>query len=142
MDRTDNSIHSELFNSKEDILERYNELFVEKNLDNTPYYLEIPTSDEPDVFRFIITPSGVVGVASLDKEHIWEVDLNSDEEKRFLTRLNRIVGQNNNTDDIKSLVREFRSDNQTYFLRILPYSQKRASEVLKCVLDERLGRLE
>ncbi len=142
MDRTDNSIHSELFNSKEDILERYNKLFVEKNLDNTPYYLEIPTSDEPDVFRFIITPSGVVGVASLDKEHIWEVDLNSDEEKRFLTRLDKIVGQNNSTDDIKNLVREFRSDNQTYFLRILPYSQKRASEVLKCILDERLGRLE
>ncbi|MDY0097229.1 MAG: hypothetical protein RBS01_02655 [Candidatus Dojkabacteria bacterium] len=142
MDRTDNSIHSDLFDSKEDILERYNELFVEENLDNTTFYLEIPTSDEPDVFRFIITPSGVVGVASLDKEHIWEVDLNSDEDKRFLTRLDKIVGQNNSTDDIKNLVREFRSDNETYFLRILPYSQKRASEILKCILDERLGRLE
>ncbi len=75
MDRTDSSIYSDLFNSKEDILERYNELFVEENIDNTLYYIEIPTSDEPNVFRFIITPSGFVGVSSLDKERIWEVDL-------------------------------------------------------------------
>ncbi len=142
MDKTDNSIYSDLFNSKEDILERYNELFIEKNLDNTPYYLEIPTFDEPDVFRFIITPSGFVGVASLDRERIWEIDLNSEEDKRLLTRLDKMVEENSNTDDIKNLVKEFRSDNQTYFLRILPYSQKRASEVLKCILDERVSRLE
>ena len=142
MEKTDNSVYSDLFNSKEDILDRYGELFEKEELDDSQYYLELHTSDESDVFRFIITPSGFVGVSSLDRERIWEIDINSDEDKRLLTKLDKIVGENSNTDDIKKLVREFRSDNETYFLRILPYSQKNTSEVLKCVLDCRLGRLE
>jgi len=59
-----------------------------------------------------------------------------------LHKLNRIVQENIDSNDIRKLVREFRSGNHTYFTRILPYSQQRSTEVLRCILDEKLKKLE
>ena len=142
MEKTDNSISSDLIESKEDLLSTYKELFVKEIVDESEYHIEIPTSDEPDVFRFIITPSGFVGISSLDKERVWEIDVTQDEDKRLLTKLDKVVEENVDSHDLRNLVREFRSDNETYFIRILPYSERRATGVLRCVLDERLERVK
>ena len=142
MEKTDNSVYSDLFNSKREFLKEYGNLFVEEEVDGEKYHMEIPTEKNPNPYRIVVVPSGIVGVSSFEPLKIWELDAQEEESKIMLVKLNSIVQENINSDDIRKLVKEFRSGNQTYFTRILPYSQQRSTDVLRCILDEKLKKLE
>ena len=140
MDLKDNTPDLELITSKEDLFEKYNILFTKEVIDERDYYFEIPTQEKLDLYRVIVTPSGIVAVSSLKLEQIWEID--SQQNQKMLHDLDIVVERFSDTEDIRKLTREFRSGTETYFLRILPYNQVSISQVLRCILDERLERVK
>lgn len=130
---------SDLITSGEDILNRYPGLFTQHNLDDEIlYYLENPVTHIETQFRFMILPAGVVSVSSLKQEDIWNIE-NYKLKNFLILTINDIAKSTNNlgTRDIKQLVKDLHFDTDEYFLRVLPYSDKHSSEVIKTILDRR-----
>jgi hypothetical protein len=128
-----------LITCKEDILDRYPNLFTYYSLDKKrSLYIENPNPVKPGLFRFMILPAGVVAVSSLKKDSIWDI-----ENYRFrvglIDTIDDIVKEKNEsgTKYIPNLVQELHYETEEYFLRILPYSDRHSSDVITCILDTR-----
>ena len=133
MDRKDSILSNPgkyvLVRDKEQILEAYYELFEELNIDILPFYIEKLGENTTRAHRLVITPSGVVAIASEDKHHIWEMDFETDEGKHLLGVANNLSSQVQSRD-IHELIPVLRTDEQTYYLRLLPYYDQKSSEVM------------
>lgn len=126
----------DLINNDLDILERYPNSFFEKQLGEHSYYIEKPLENVSGSFRFFITPSGAVAVSSLIPEEIWSLTGQRDNDIPLLLEVDNIVSETRSLD-IHDLVKEMHFCSNTYFLRILPYSDKHTSNIIKCFLDRR-----
>lgn len=126
----------DLISKDSDILERYPNTFFEKEIGEHSYFIEKPLEDIPGSFRFFITPSGAVAVSSLIPEQIWSLTGEKDNDIPLLLEVDKVVSEIRSLD-IHDLVQEMHFCSSTYFLRILPYSDKHTSNVIKCFLDRR-----
>lgn len=139
MDRRDNVLSQEVFNNEQEILDRYNGLFFEKEFDEEPYYIEKAEPETNPSFRFFLTPGGVVAVSSFEPRDIWSLTGEKDTEQALLLQLN-IITKENRSFAVEDLVKELHSYSKIYFLRILPYGDKQSYEVIKRVLDPRYAQ--
>ncbi len=140
MDKKDSILNNPeryvLVRNKEQILQLYGDIFEECTIDILPFYIERVNSNTSSIFRFIITPSGVVAVASEDKEYIWGIDFDSEEGISLLEQLNVSCAQIKSSD-IHDLIPTLETETQKYYLRIFPYNDQRASEVLVYELENK-----
>lgn len=128
-----------LITCKEDILNKYPELFTKHDLDSKEsFYIENPNPQKLGLFRFMILPAGVVAISSLKKDTAWDIE-NCQSNGDFLNELNNLVGEKieSGTRDMHHLVQELHYGREEYFLRILPYSDKQSSNVITSILDQR-----
>ncbi len=140
MDKRESGLHVDLINNDLDILERYPDVFFEKQIGEHSYYIEKPVEDKIATFRFIITPSGAVAVSSLKSEDIWSLNGEKEKDVPLLLEVDNIVSGTRSLD-MHDLVKEMHFCSNTYFLRILPYSDKHTSNVIKCFLDRRYRKI-
>lgn len=137
MDKKESGFQGELINNDLDILERYPDVFFEKQIGDHSYYIEKPLEeDKIATFRFFITPSGAVAVSSLKSEDIWSLTGEKEKDIPLLLEVDSIVSETRSLD-MHDLVKEMHFCSNTYFLRILPYSDKHTSNVITCFLDKR-----
>lgn len=140
MDKKDNILSNPgkyvLVSRKEQILESYGDLFEEFNIDVLPFYIEKLHENTIRSHRLVLTPSGVVALASEDKNYIWEMDFNTEEGIHLLEEANKLSAEIKSRD-IHDLVPILNTEQQTYYLRLLPYNDQQASEVLIDALDQK-----
>ncbi|PKN02745.1 hypothetical protein CVU76_01780 [Candidatus Dojkabacteria bacterium HGW-Dojkabacteria-1] len=140
MDKEDNILNNPnkfvLVVGKEEILEAYSELFDVVNVDILPFYIEKLHDNTVRAHRLVITPSGIVAIASEDKDVIWEMNFETEEGIHLLEESNRLSAQTESRD-IHDLIPVIETEQQTYYLRLLPYFDQRASAVLIDILDQK-----
>lgn len=119
------------------LLETYGELFTPIEEDYESIYIEKLNKHTNKLFRFIAFFNGVVAISSESKEDIWNMDLNSEEGLKLLGILDSVITERE-SNDIKELVQELSIDEEKYFVRIFPFQDQRASQVLASELDDRL----
>ena len=158
---------SNLINSKEQLLEEYGNLFSQEVVDGDDFYLEIPSEDKLDIHRFIITPSGFTAITATQRDEVWGIGTETEEDREMLRELDQVINQalmemenldiptllvkDNISRELteeemskyiadkrtKALIREISIDSLTLYLRIFPYGEARASEVARFLLNER-----
>lgn len=119
------------------LLETYGELFTPIEEDYESIYIEKLNKHTNKLFRFIAFFNGVVAVSSEDKDRIWHTNFNSEEGLKLLGILDSVITERE-SNDIKELVQELSIDEEKYFVRIFPFQDQRASQVLASELDDRL----
>ena len=119
------------------LIEVYGELFTPIEEDYESVYIEKLNKHINKLFRFIAFYSGVVAVSSEHKNNIWEIDFNSEEGLKLLGILDNVITERE-SNDIKELVQELSTEEGKYFVRIFPFQDQRASQVLASELDDRL----
>jgi len=125
-----------LIRNEKQILEVYGELFDKLSPDILPFYIEKENENSNPSFRLIITPSGVVAVNSEEKNYIWELDFNTEKGLSLLEQLNLFCARAK-SGEIQDLVQKLETKEQKYFLRIFPYDDHQASQVLVDELDQK-----
>ena len=141
MDTSDLLISPEkyvLVKNEEQVLDAYGNLFEKMHIDILPFYIEkkfnaILKTNSP---RFIITPSGIVGVTSERGDKIWNMNFETPEGKLLLEKLNQCSAQVK-SKDIDDLTQTLSIENQNYYLKLLPYNDSDASKVLVDELDQK-----
>jgi hypothetical protein len=142
MEPKDYKEESIIFKSNEDILERYGEIFETEIIDGKEYYLERDfLLEDVDIFRFFLTPSGLIAISSSthipeDRKDVWELDTDLPTIKDFLRFLDVFVEERASLKERKLLQGAIPYANG-YSYRIYIYDNKRDSEIMKSVLDER-----
>lgn len=136
MDGKDPNSQIKIINNEMDILERYPNMFSEKEIGEDTYYLEKPLIDTDSIHRFFITPSGPLMVCSLGSNDIWEIDGNNPNDIDLLLEMNETVA-NTRSLHLHDLLKEKHINSTPYFLRIFPYSHKESTEHMVIFLDSR-----
>lgn len=123
------------------LLDIYGELFTPIEDDSQPVYIYIEklNKNTNKLFRFIALYNGVVAISSEHKNHIWDIDFTSEEGLKLLGILDDVI-EERKSNDIQELVQEITLDEEKYFLRIFPFRDQQASQVLSSELDDRLMR--
>ena len=142
MDQKDFQEDSIIFKSNEDILDRYGELFDNYYANGEDYYIERENDLENiDAFRFFITPSGLIEISSSagipgDYRDVWDLDFQNRIVKRFLVFLNVFVSERKENTELRNLQGAI-PYSKGYTFRIYTYNNRRDSEIVKEILDER-----
>ena len=123
------------------ILETYGALFQPIYIGTEDYFIEKKMKNTQSLWRFIITPSGPVAVSSVRKNSIWDIDFESEKDESFLPILD-ITMENCKDNDIQNLVTKIIREDDTYYLRMLPYDDERSSEILLSELDSKMENLD
>lgn len=126
---------SVLVHNKEQILSAYQGLFDTVYV-GWPFEIEKHFKNTHDLFRLIICPSGVVAISSKERNRIWNMNFESDEGKSLLEQSSMLLAEAN-PNDITDLIRELIIEDNTYYLRMLPYDDQKASDVLVYELDQK-----
>lgn len=138
MEKREETIEQFNINSTDELLKRYGDLFLETSIDGEFFYLAVCTRTDPEPFRIIITPSGVVAVTSINKLDVWDINPRGREDSRLFHKLDSVVSKSIDKTEIPDLIGNFEFENQRYFTRILPYSDPTSSELLIHLLNEKI----
>jgi len=131
-----------IFKSNEDILERYGDIFEKEVIEGNNYYIEKENDiEKTDLFRFFITPNGLIALSSStgipgDERDVWDLDFQDKIIRRFLEFLDTFIFEKKPSTELKVLQGLIPYSNG-YSYRIYTYNNRRDSETVKSVLDER-----
>ncbi|NLZ24458.1 hypothetical protein GX888_01775 [Candidatus Dojkabacteria bacterium] len=140
MERENNLYISEspvLFNSTDEVLEQYGELFQKED----DLYLEKSHPEKEDVFRIVLTDSIAYVISAFNTNEIWNLD---DKNKSNLLKEATEFAHTklDSTTNVKEQIHTFFSGNQYYLVRVLPYGVEHNSSVLRCILDRKALLME
>lgn len=142
MEQRDNREETVIFTSNEDVLREYGDLFEKADSQGLDFYLEKGFEfDECNPFRFVITPNGLIAISTSSDipnsiENVWALSTRTSTVAHLFASLNNLVEKNIGNYNLKDL-QGCSLESLGYSFRIYQYNNKRDSEIIKSVLDER-----